>query len=105
MRTVRKLFADVEDQVDFLETLQQTALVGSSTDVADRLSSLQDWASLQVSAEAASSQFIRSMDNATIATLCEAALQRIEAEDSAGGAIGDPGTQYADFSTSPSRLG
>lgn len=102
---VRRLFEDVADQIDFLETLQQTALIGSATEVADRLANLQDWASVNVAAESSSSQFIRGMDNATIASLCEAALLRIEAEESAGTSTTDAGSQHSDFSAFPSRLG
>lgn len=104
LRMVRSLFDTVPKQKAWLLALGQNALIGDSTAVNDVVSNLQDWGASGVSNEGSSTQWLRSMETAAIAALCESALQRIEADgDTAGSAPN--GVTHPWFGAQPSRLG
>lgn len=107
LRVVRRNFTTVTEQIDWLARLQQQALIGSSTGIESALATMQDHSSSAVTSDGTSTQWLREMSAPTIAALCEAALQRIEADDAAGGVGAAPSSsvQHSDFSRGLSILG
>lgn len=107
VRVVRGSFATVTLQKGFLESLQTRALIGTTTGVAEVLDNLQDYQTVNLSNAQRSTQFLRGMSPAAVAELCEAAIQRIEADEAAGGVgkADTSGAVHSDFSTRYSQLG
>lgn len=94
----------------FAKALRRAALIGTSTAVADVLAHIQDYSASGVSAEGASTQWLRSIDAPTLATFCQAATQKFQAEIDAAaagltGALPPGNLHYADFSGARSILG
>lgn len=107
IRMVRKLFGTVAAQTEWLEALQQQALIGSATGVADVLANLQDFSAATVASEGSSTQWLREIPAHLIAQLCESALQRIAADEAAGGdGLAPSGNvRGIDFSRTPCVMG
>jgi hypothetical protein len=94
----------------FAKNLRRAALIGTSTAIADVLAHAQDYTSGSISAESSSTQWMREMTALALATLCQAAVERFQAEieATAAGLTGNSpagNISYADFSQSPSILG
>jgi hypothetical protein len=107
LRMVRRLFTSSTDQIAWLGALQQQALIGSDTGVAAVLTNLQDYTSTGVSADNSSTQWLRELTAVVIAQICEAALQRIEADVAAGGVGKAPSgnVRGVDFGSGPCVMG
>ena len=105
LRMVRSLFSTTTQQNNWLLALGQQALIGSTTGIADVLSHLQDWGASGVSNEGSSTQWLRSIDNATIASLCEAAIQVIEADGDTPGSSPSSYVSHGNFGNREVRLG
>jgi hypothetical protein len=97
------------EPIDWLEELQQAALIGTSTAVANVIAKMQDPFAGSLSQEGNSAAFLREMSCATIASMCEAALQVLEAEAEAedAGVTGSNASdsRYSDFSGQECVLG
>lgn len=85
LRMVRRLFGTVAAQKAWIEELQQHALIGSAHTAKDALGELQGFLASSIGSDSTSTQWICSMPSAAVASMCEAALQTIEADDAAGG--------------------
>jgi hypothetical protein len=98
-----------DEPIDWLEELQQAALIGTDTAVAAVIGKMQDPFAGSLSQEGSSSAFIREMSCSTIASMCEAALQVLEAEAAAedAGMTGShaSSSRYSDFSGHECVLG
>lgn len=105
LRMVRSLFATTAQQKAWLLELGQRALIGNTTGIADVLSNLQDWGASGVSNEGSSTQWLRSIDNATIASLCEAAIQSIEDDGDTPGSAPPSNVTHGYFGGREVRLG
>ena len=107
LRCVRGLFSASADQIKWLASLQQQALIGSDTGIANVLTNLQDYTSASVSAESSSTQWLRAMSALDVAQMCEAAIQTIEADVAAGGTGLAPGqnVRSVDFGSGPCVMG
>jgi hypothetical protein len=107
LRMVRRLFTSPAEQIVWLAALQQQALIGSDTGVAAVLTNLQDYTSSSVSADNSSTQWLRELTAISIAQICEAALQRIEADIEAGGVGKAPSgdVRGVDFGSGPCVMG
>lgn len=105
VRMTRGLYTTAAEQIAWLAALQQQALIGSATGVADVLANLQDYSATGVANEGASTQWLREYSAGTIAQLCEAALQLIEADGDTPGSGASDNTQHSSFGAFPTRLG
>lgn len=98
-----------DDPAEWIESLQSAALTGNSSDVAVILDKMQDQFAGNVSTEGGSTAWLRELSCILIAQLCEAALQRLEAEEAAEeagtGAAPLGSVRYPDFSKYPCILG
>lgn len=104
---VRSLFSTVAAQKAWVLALGQRALIGTTTGIDDVLSNLQDWSASNVSNEGASTQWLREISAPAIASMCEAALRVIEADEAAGGVGKAPqgNVRGIDFSSMPCVMG
>ena len=100
VESVKDLFPG-GDARPFLKQLRNAAMFGEAN-VATALANLQDWAGVNVSSASTASQFVRSMDLGTLATICQAAINQLTNE-AAG--ITSTGAAYGSFSSQPSELG
>lgn len=97
------------DPTAWLEALQAAALTNSSSTVSVVLEKMQDSYAGSVSHAATATTWLRELSCIVIAQLCEAALQKLEAEDAAEEAgtltVEHGAVRYPDFSKHPSILG
>ena len=94
-------------QAFLLQRFQQYALIGDATAIADMLGNLQGHTASGISSEGASTQWLLEIPAHIAAQMCEAALQRIAADDAAGGDGMAPGgnVRGIDFSCRPCVMG
>lgn len=107
LRLVRRLHGTFAAQKAWLEELQQHALIGGAKTAKEAVAELQGFISNTIGSDGTSTQWICSMDPSTVASLCEAALRTLEADEEAGGAglsiSGD--SRGFDFSGRPCVMG
>lgn len=107
LRMVRRLFGTVAAQKAWVEELQQHALIGSASSAKDAVAELQGFLASSIGSEGSSTQWVCSMAPPAVASMCEAALKTIEADDAAGGVglsvSGD--SRGFDFSARPCVMG
>lgn len=102
LETARDLFADPKP---WLKQLRNHALTGSTVQISEVLSNLQDWGASSIANEGASTQWLRSLSALQIAELSQAALDMIAADGDEAGSAPASHVSHGYFGSNPTLLG